>query len=110
MSNGKRFLAYEIVRRLRDLKRNDVLEKLQSKVTPSDKQVDKLHQVFKPSFDGRLIYSRQMLLQKLHYMHVNPVRKDWKLADDYLDYVHSSARFYELGEVGKCRIVNFLEA
>jgi hypothetical protein len=30
-------------------------------------------------------------------MHLNPVSKKWNLADDFTDYEHSSASFYEKG-------------
>ena len=35
--------------------------------------------------------------QKLDYIHFNPVSGNWNLAEDYLEYYYSSARFYETG-------------
>jgi len=40
-------------------------------------------------------------------MHMNPVSGKWKLVDDYLDYVHSSARFYDLGEEGIYKVIHY---
>jgi len=36
-------------------------------------------------------------IQKLKYIHFNPVTGKWTLAKDDLDYYYSSARFYETG-------------
>ena len=47
--------------------------------------------------------------QKLNYMHKNPVSGKWKLAENYLDYIHSSARFYELGEEGVFHVYHYQE-
>ncbi|MBK9226107.1 MAG: hypothetical protein IPL67_03360 [Ignavibacteria bacterium] len=44
--------------------------------------------------------TEKFIRQKLNYMHKNPVSGKWKLVENYLDYIHSSARFYELGEEG----------
>ncbi|HVG14845.1 MAG TPA: hypothetical protein VM935_07790 [Chitinophagaceae bacterium] len=34
------------------------------------------------------------MLQKLQYIHLNPVRGKWKLVEHWEDYEHSSSRFY----------------
>ncbi|HAK11940.1 MAG TPA: transposase, partial [Chitinophagaceae bacterium] len=39
--------------------------------------------------------SEQALIQKLNYIHLNPVRDKWKLADLPEEYLWSSAKFYE---------------
>ena len=41
------------------------------------------------------IFSRDMALQKLNYMHNNPVQEHWKLCSMPEDYRHSSALFYD---------------
>ena len=53
-----------------------------------------LHKVFEDSFDAKPIYHRQFLLQKVNYIHLNPVQGIWRLADHWEDYEHSSAKFY----------------
>jgi len=47
-------------------------------------------------------------LQKLNYIHNNPVSKHWCLSETALDYRYSSARFYEYGidEFGFLRSIN----
>ncbi len=56
-----------------------------------------LHKVFKDSFDGKPIFSEKFLLQKLNYIHYNPVSGKWILSNDFVSYEHSSASFYEGG-------------
>ena len=41
------------------------------------------------------IYSREVLEQKLDYIHANPVSGKWNLAPDFVQYKYSSASFYE---------------
>jgi hypothetical protein len=38
------------------------------------------------------------ILQKLDYMHHNPLQERWNLVKDPVDYLYSSAKFYEIGE------------
>ena len=35
------------------------------------------------------------MIQKVNYIHRNPVSGKWKLVDDYRLYEHSSAGYYE---------------
>ncbi|QJD95117.1 transposase [Mucilaginibacter robiniae] len=41
------------------------------------------------------LYTRQVLEQKLDYIHTNPLQQHWNLATDPNDYVYSSCSFYE---------------
>jgi|SRR6478735_387303 len=43
------------------------------------------------------IYSRPMMIQKLDYIHHNPVQPQWNLCNSWDEYRYSSARFYEHG-------------
>ncbi len=52
---------------------------------------------FKDSFDAKPIFSEKFLIQKLNYIHYNPVTGKWNLAKDFVSYQHSSASFYEEG-------------
>jgi hypothetical protein len=51
--------------------------------------------------------SEKMVEQKLDYIHHNPVRGKWNLVDDFAKYPHSSAAFYELGEMGCAGITHY---
>jgi putative transposase len=43
------------------------------------------------------IDDRNIAIQKLDYIHANPVSGKWQLAKDDVTYYYSSARFYEFG-------------
>jgi REP element-mobilizing transposase RayT len=99
LANAKRFLAYEVRSRLVAKGEDAVLAVLKSAVRPSDAARGSVYRVFMPSSDIRECHDEEMIQQKLDYMHANPVKGKWMLADDFLDYPHSSAGFYERGDV-----------
>lgn len=44
------------------------------------------------------LYSREVPLQKLTYIHNNPLGEHWQLVKDPCDYKYSSAKYYELDQ------------
>lgn len=72
-----------------------------------ERQRGKQHEIFEPSFDWKDCRSREFILQKLEYMHNNPCKGVWNLAASPIDYAHSSARFYLLGEEGAYPVTHF---
>lgn len=100
VGNGKRFMAYEIVKRLKEANEIEILTKLETAVNTSDRANGKRHEVFRDSFDLQHCYSQKFILQKLKYIHDNPCAKKWMLADNPLNYLHSSASFYFDGTQG----------
>jgi len=44
------------------------------------------------------VYSARVMVQKLEYIHLNPLQEKWNLAIRPEDYRWSSAKFYETGE------------
>lgn len=94
LANGKRFLAYEIVRRLKEQKNDSILKRLNANVTMNEMLRQKKHRVFQPSSDIKACYTEKFLIEKLDYIHYNPVRGKWKLVEDFTQYRHSSASFY----------------
>ena len=98
VANGKRFMAYEMVNRLNLLEKTDLLRQLELGVSDHERKRGKLHQVFQGSFDCKPCYSREFIVQKIDYIHCNPCAKKWNLVDEYVNYLHSSARFYETDE------------
>jgi putative transposase len=96
ISNGKRFIAYEIIKRLKQQRENEILNQLAAGVSVKEKKKGQLHKVFKESFDAKAIETEKFFYQKLNYIHLNPVSGNNKLVDDWRDYEHSSASFYEL--------------
>jgi REP element-mobilizing transposase RayT len=107
ISNGKRFIAYEIVKRLQKTGNKETLERLADSVTNSDKKRGKLHQVFEPSFDWKECRNNKFIKQKLDYIHDNPCKGVWNLAMNAIDYPHSSAKYYQTGEQGIYAITSY---
>lgn len=73
ISNAKRFMAYEIVKRLKTSNKVDLLEKLEGGVKAKEGKKGKLHQVFKESYDAKECFNEPFIKQKVEYMHKNPV-------------------------------------
>jgi putative transposase len=44
------------------------------------------------------LFTRKVALQKLNYLHNNPLSERWNLVKDPCDYKYSSAKYYELNE------------
>ncbi len=61
------------------------------------KKADRKYQVWKRNSLSIDIYSEKIFLQKLYYIHQNPVKEKWMLAQFPEDYHYSSAGFYETG-------------
>jgi REP element-mobilizing transposase RayT len=108
VGNGKRFMAYEIVKRLEARQDMQTIELLQSAVETTDRKRNKKHEVWEDSFDRKECISNEFIEQKLDYMHENPCRGKWKLAEDPASYPHSSALFYLTGEQGLYEVFNYL--
>jgi REP element-mobilizing transposase RayT len=107
IGNGKRFMAYDLIKRLRDANNKEVLDKLTSSVDESEKLKGKLHRVFEPSFDWRECTSEKFIEQKLNYIHENPCRGSWQLVKQSEDYIHSLAKFYATGEQGIYSVTSY---
>ncbi|CAN5305485.1 transposase [soil metagenome] len=63
---------------------------------------DQKYKVWKDGYHGELLYSNKFLLQKLHYIHQNPVKAG--IVDKPGHYTYSSAQNYE-GLEGKLDVV-----
>ena len=100
IGNGKRFLAYEIIDRLKEAANVSILKKLSDAVEITDRKRGKLHEVYEDSFDIKECLTQKFIKQKLDYIHNNPCSGKWMLAECPENYVHSSAKFYTTGEQG----------
>ena len=107
IGTGKRFLAYEIIRRLRARNLNNTLRSLSTAVRPKEQFKGKKHQVFRPSFDAKICDSVEMIESVLDYMHHNPVAGKWSLVDEFPDYKLSSASFYENGTPSRIPVTDY---
>jgi REP element-mobilizing transposase RayT len=96
IANAKRFMAYEIIERLKKQENHSLLDTLASACTEKEKAKGQLHKAFQPSFDAKTVYTIDFLYQKIDYIHHNPVNGKWNLCNEFTDYIHSSAAFYEL--------------
>jgi len=108
VGNGKRFMAYDLVKRLVQTNQQNLLRELATYVVPTERRKGKLHDVFEPSFDWKECYSDSFIEQKLNYMHENPCRGKWNLVKQPCEYVHSSAGFYLHGEQGVYPVLNVM--
>jgi len=108
ISNAKRFMAYEIIKRLTANNESRLLKILGDACSEKEKLKGQKHKVFEPSFDAKPVYSSGFWEQKFDYIHRNPVSGKWNLTDDFTIYPHSSAGFYEHGILHpSVEIVNF---
>ena len=106
---GKRFMSYGIVKRLKDKNEHEVLAGLSTQVNDTDRKRGKLHVVFEPSFDWKECRSNKFIDQKLEYIHANPCHEVWNLVKEEYEYKHSSAKYYQTGEQGVYIITNYAE-
>lgn len=107
VGNGKRFMGYGIVSRLKAMNNNQVLNELSKAVSDKEKERDKKHEVWEPSFDWKECRTNEYILQKLDYMHDNPCKGKWNLVNAPYEYLHSSARFYIANEHAGFEVFNY---
>ncbi|HMP22059.1 MAG TPA: hypothetical protein PKC39_13945 [Ferruginibacter sp.] len=109
IGNGKRFMAYEIIKRLGQQGEKELLLRPANNVEAKRKANNKLHEVWELSFDWKDCRSNDFVWQKLDYLHNNPCTGKWQLAINSVEYLHSSAKFYLTGEQGIYPVTNFME-
>jgi REP element-mobilizing transposase RayT len=78
-----------------NLLRSNDAEQLKSFAVPNDKE--RRHNFWQRDPLAVRLDSRAKALQKLDYIHLNPLNSRWNLAEKPEDYKWSSARFYETG-------------
>ena len=109
IGDGKRFMAYEIIKRLKEADKTDVLTMLEKAVTAKSKDKGKNHEVWEESFDWKICETAEFAYQKLIYMHNNPCAGKWNLAEDITKYEYSSARFYISGKHAAYKVTDVEE-
>ncbi|HEX5152624.1 MAG TPA: hypothetical protein VFW07_14335, partial [Parafilimonas sp.] len=113
VSNGKRFIAYDLVNRLQQLNSHLILGELSSGLNNTERKEGKLHNVFETSFDWKECRTEKFIQQKLDYpprrtgIHLNPCEA--RLVELPEQYEHSSARYYYTGAQGIYPVTNFME-
>ena len=109
IGTGKRFLAYDIVKTLKQKQQHQLLDILSLAVEQKDRSRGKKHEVWKAGFDVKMCRTEKFLLQKLNYIHDNPVKGKWMLAKDSASYIHSSSLFYFKGKHRYCEVKHYEE-
>ena len=107
VSNGKRFIAYDLINRLQQQNIHLILNELSSTLNNTEIKEGKLHNVFETSFDWKECRTEKFIQQKLDYIHMNPCKA--KLVELPEQYKHSSAKYYFTGEQGIYPVTNFIE-
>ncbi len=109
ISEGERFMVYEVIKRLKLIKEAEILNLLKVNVLKAQRSSGQIHRVFERSFDAKISYTRRFTELKLNYIHSNPVSGKWNLVDDYEKFEHSSVRYYLLGDKSGFPVVDFRE-
>ncbi|MBS1738756.1 MAG: hypothetical protein JSS98_19420 [Bacteroidetes bacterium] len=109
VGNGKRFMAYDLIQKLKNTGNEIILQQLSDAVNASDKKRGKLHEVFEPSIDIKECFTEKFIIQKLNYIHFNPCTDKWNLSDCPENYMHSSAKYYDTGVQGIYLIDNIMK-
>ena len=109
VGNGKRFMAYDIIKRLTENNEHELLNLLSESVEAIRKANNKKHEVWELSFDWKVCNSNTFIQQKLDYILMNPCKGKWNLCAKSEDFKHSSAKFYLTGEDGFYKVVNIAE-
>ena len=90
--NAKRFIAYELVSLLNRDNKTELLNYFKKHARTQDRAH---HKIFSDGYDSLLVESHKFFLQKLNYIHNNPVRKG--LSKEPEEYRYSSASNYVTG-------------
>jgi REP element-mobilizing transposase RayT len=107
IGNGKRFMAYELVRLLQLQGRKDILEQLAEWVNQTQRLQNKKHEVFEPSSDKKECYTQRFIEQKINYIHYNPCKEGLAKLPEH--YMHSSATYYFTGKQGVYPVITYME-
>ena len=107
IGDGKRFIGYEIIKRLKENGNAILLDKLSAAVNKSDNARGKLYEIWEDSFDWKECIGDEFAWQKISYMNTNPCSGKWNLAASPAEYIHSAVQFYLCGEEGIYRVLNF---
>ena len=59
---------------------------------------NKMHEFWQPDPLATPLYTRSVAIQKLDYIHRNPLAEHWRLAEKASQYKYSSASYYESGK------------
>jgi len=99
LSNFGSYTAHALLKQLRHDERTDLLQFFHEQRRDQRHQ----HSIWQ-DIQAKNVYSMQFLLQKLEYIHNNPIAKEWSLVKERTDYLYSSACFYDRGTTPKIEV------
>ena len=94
MTSMKKFTAHEIIKQLKEDKKEWLLNQLAYYKKRHKK--GSIHQVWQEGFHPQLLVTEEMLIQKINYLHKNPVKRGFVDSPEYWRF--SSARNYLLND------------
>jgi putative transposase len=107
--NGKEFPVGSLLKFTSHLFKKELLRSNFSLEQFRVDKIDRKYQFWQRNSLPILIFSREMLEQKLSYIHSNPLQNQWMLASDPNDYFYSSCSFYEQGDLRFPWLVDYRE-
>jgi REP element-mobilizing transposase RayT len=102
MRDFKKRTAKEIIDRLKEEKRTDVLRVFAEAARKHHPNENREYQVWEDRFDDVAVYSDEVLRTKIEYIHNNPVKAG--LAENQGAFLYSSARNYHCGDHSVIRV------
>ena len=90
----EKFTAHEILKLLKEEGRKDLIIHFEK---CAENFSDRKHKIWQ-DIQAKNIFSEKFFLEKVEYLHNNPIRKGWNLVENRADYKYSSACFYDKGE------------
>jgi REP element-mobilizing transposase RayT len=108
--NGKECASTSLTKFTAHQFKNMLSDKPDELMTYASGLNDRAYQFWKRDPLAIPITSHQIFLQKLDYIHNNPVRENWKLSETLEDYRFSSASFYYDSPDEFGILTNFIDA
>jgi REP element-mobilizing transposase RayT len=102
MRDLKKYTSGELRRKMESVGDLDLLDKLHY----TERQ--QKFKIWQDRFDDVYLEGINVIETKVRYIHQNPVRKG--IVQRAEEYVHSSARFYNTGEVSGMKVTHYLDA
>ena len=84
MADLKKFTAGKLIAQLKAERRTWLLDLLAAR--NAEHKTSSTYQLWQEGYHPRAIYSDEVMLQKIHYVHSNPVRRGWVASPEHWRY------------------------
>ncbi|MEP2774213.1 MAG: transposase [Fulvivirga sp.] len=101
MRDFKKFTSTMVRKGIDNLQFENLLERLRSN------KKGRAFQVWMQRFDDLCLFNKNLVEQKIEYIHCNPLQEKWNLARCPEQYRYSSASFYQQGIQRNCRVTDY---